>query len=85
MQQHSLPKKPPPLTSTSQVNSFQEKKESTERDHTPTPITILEILNSNASLTETENGITMLTTTPGLAHSRPILESCPRIYSHGEY
>ena len=74
LQQHSLPKKPPPLTSTSQVNLFQEKKVSTERDHTPTPITILEILNSNASPTETENGTTMLTTTHGPAHSRLIPE-----------
>ena len=74
MQQHSLPKKPPPSTSTSQANSFQEKRESIERDHTPTLITILEILNSNASPTETENGTTMLTTTPGPAHSRLIPE-----------
>ena len=35
-----------------------------------TPTTILETKSSNASLIETENGTTMLTTTPGNAHSK---------------
>merc|ERR1712146_297159 len=47
---------------------------STDRDHTPTPTTTLEIRSSSALPTETENGTTMLTTTPGSAHSRPTHE-----------
>ncbi len=68
MQQHLLPKKPPPLTSTSQVNSFQEKKVSTERDHTPTLTMTSETKNSNAFPIEIENGTISQTTTHGNAH-----------------
>ena len=68
-------RKLPPSTSTNQANLFQEKRESTERDHTLTLITISEILSSNALPTETENGITMQTTTPGPAHSKLIPEN----------
>ena len=68
-------RKLPPSISTNQANLFQEKRESTERDHTLTLITISEILSSNALPIETENGITMQTTTPGPAHLKLIPEN----------